>query len=135
MKGHFSLLDLYDQMQAMKKMGSLSKIVDMIPGFGQLKLPKEALNIQEDKLKKWKNIMQSMTRKELEEPDTLNGSRVKRVAKGSASTVNEVRELIKQYNQAKKMGKMLSGGRNMKKMMKKFGGKLPPGFDPSMLSK
>jgi signal recognition particle subunit SRP54 len=132
LKGDFHLLDLFEQMEAMTKMGSLSKLVEMIPGFGKLKMPKEMLDVQEGKLKKWKFAMMSMTKKELEDPSVITKARVDRVATGSGLTVSDVRELLKQYNQAKKMSKMFKGG-NMKKMMKQFGGKLPEGFDPGML--
>jgi len=50
MRGEFTLIDLYEQMQAMKKMGSLSKLIEMVPGFSQMKLPKEALDVQEGKI-------------------------------------------------------------------------------------
>jgi len=121
LKGEFNLIDLYEQMQAMSNMGPLSKIMEMIPGFGQLKLPKEMLNVQEGKLKKWRYMMDSMTKKELEEPDIMDASRVERIAKGSGAKVSEVRELIKQYRQSKKMVKMFKGGeKGMKNMMKKM---------------
>jgi signal recognition particle subunit SRP54 len=132
LKGDFNLLDLYEQMQALKKMGSLGKIMDMIPGMGKLKIPKEALDVQQEKLGLWRHAMDSMTQKELEEPDTIDGSRVQRIAAGSGLSVSDVRELLKQYAQAKKMTKMFKGGK-MKKMMKQFGGQLPEGFDPGML--
>jgi len=133
MAGKFNLLDLYDQMEAMKSMGTLSKLVDMIPGFSQLKIPKEALAVQEEKLKKWRIAMSSMTEEELENPDLLGKTRIDRITKGSGVDEKDIKELLKQYTQAKKMGKMLQGGRNMKRMMKKFGGQLPEGFDPSMM--
>lgn len=124
LKGEFNFLDLYEQMSAMKKMGPLSKVMEMIPGMSKVDLPKEALEVQEDKLKKWKHIMQSMTKKELEDPDLMfNRKRIERVAKGSGSTSTEVRELLKQYRQSKKMAKMMKG--NPEKLMKKFKGKLP----------
>jgi len=107
----------------MNKMGPLSKVMEMIPGMGQMKLPKDALQVQEGKLKKWKIIMQSMTKEELENPDILTRSRLDRIAKGSGSTTGEVRELLKQYRQTKKMSKMMKGDPN--KIMKKFKGKIP----------
>ena len=128
LKGEFSLLDLYDQMQAMKKMGPLTKVVEMIPGFGQLKMPKEALKTQEGKLEKWKIAMQSMTQEELEEPEVISADRIDRVSKGSGIGAREVRELIKQYRQSKKMIKMMKGSGDMNKMMKKMKGKMPKGF-------
>ncbi|MBI2558472.1 signal recognition particle protein [Candidatus Woesearchaeota archaeon] len=129
LKGEFNLIDLYEQMEAMSKMGPLSSIVEMIPGFGQLKLPKEMLQTQEGKLKKWKYVIQSMTKEELERPDELmDSARVDRVAKGSGTSTQEVRELIKQYRQSKKMIKLFKGNKgDISKMMKKFSGRLPMG--------
>ncbi|MBU0627717.1 MAG: signal recognition particle protein Srp54 [Nanoarchaeota archaeon] len=128
LKGDFTLIDLYEQMEAMSKMGPLSKIMEMIPGFGQIKMPKEALQVQEEKLKKWKIAMNSMTKEELEEPEIISGTRIERIAKGSGLTTGTVKELIKQYNQSKKMIKMMKGSGDINKMMKKMQGKLPPGF-------
>ncbi|MFH2020129.1 MAG: signal recognition particle protein Srp54 [archaeon] len=124
LKGDFSLLDLYDQMQAMKKMGPLSKIAELIPGMGQLKLPKEALEVQQEKLEIWRYIMDSCTKEELEDPELISGTRIDRIAKGAGTSVKEIRDLIKQYRQAKKMMKMFSGGnmKNMEKMVKRMGG-------------
>jgi signal recognition particle subunit SRP54 len=121
MKGEFNLIDLYEQMSAMKKMGSLSKIMEMIPGMGQLKLPKGMLDVQEAKLKKWKFIIDSCTKEELEEPDKINASRIERIAKGSGTSTSEVRDLLKQYKQSKKLMKMMKGGAGSpEKMMQKM---------------
>jgi len=129
LKGDFTLIDLYEQMEAMSKMGPLSKVMEMIPGFGQIKMPKEALQVQEGKLKQWKIIMQSMTKEELEDPDeVIDSSRIDRIAKGSGISAATVRELIKQYRQSKKMIKMMKGSGDINKMMKKFQGKLPKGM-------
>ncbi len=124
-KGEFNLIDLYNQMEAMNKMGSFGKILEMIPGMGQLKMPKDALKVQEGKLKKWKFIMQSCTKKELENPETINGSRVERIAKGSGSSISDVRELIKQHKQSQKLMKSFKGAnldnpKAMQKMMQKM---------------
>lgn len=124
LKGDFNFIDLYEQMQAMSKMGSLSKLVEMIPGFGQMKIPKEMLEGQEEKLKIWKVIMQSMTKEELEDPELISASRIERIAKGAGTDPLEVRQLLKQYRQSKKVAKMLKG-QNPDKMMKKFKGKIP----------
>jgi signal recognition particle subunit SRP54 len=120
LKGDFNLIDLYEQMQAMTKMGPLSKIVEMIPGFSQIKLPKEALQVQEGKLKKWRNAMSSMTKYELENPEEITSSRIERIAKGSGVSASDVRELIKQHKQSKKLMKMMKGGKGMDKLMKKM---------------
>ncbi|MFH1839829.1 MAG: signal recognition particle protein Srp54 [Nanoarchaeota archaeon] len=122
LKGDFNFLDLYEQMQAMSKMGPLNKLVDMIPGMGKVDIPKDMLNVQEGKLKRWKFIMQSCTKEELEDPDILTRTRIDRIAKGSGTTAREVRELLKQYKQSKKLVKMMKPGKeaNMDKLMRKF---------------
>ncbi|MBU1203635.1 MAG: signal recognition particle receptor subunit alpha [Nanoarchaeota archaeon] len=127
LKGDFNLIDLYEQMKAMSKMGPLSKVLEMMPGMSQLKgkLPKEMISAQEEKLKIWKHIMNSMTKDELERPDeVLNVERIERIAKGSGTTTKDVRELVKQYKQSKKLMKMMKG-QDPQKLMKKFRGKIP----------
>jgi signal recognition particle subunit SRP54 len=121
LKGEFNLIDLYEQMAAMRKMGPLNKIVEMVPGFSQLKMPKEMLEGQDVKLDKWRFMLNSMTREELEDPEIITSQRVDRIAKGSGCSTKEMRELIKQYRQSKKMLKMMKGG-DPEKMMKKLGG-------------
>lgn len=125
LKGDFNLLDLYNQMEAMNKMGPLNKVMEMIPGFSQIKLPKEALQVQEGKLKKWRYAMDSMTREELEDPEIIEASRISRISKGAGISVSDIRDLIKQYKQSKKLVKMFKNEKDMNKMMKKFSGKLP----------
>ncbi len=130
-KGEFNFLDLYDQMEKMGSMGSISKLVDMIPGFGKLSVPKEMLDVQEDKMKKWKHILQSMTKKELEDPETLNAGRVSRISSGAGVDQKDVRDLLKQYRQTKKAMKLMKGmesEQDMNKILKKLKGKLPKGF-------
>ena len=126
-KGELSLIDLYEQMQAMRKMGPLSKVLEMVPGLGQLKIPKEMLEVQEEKLEKWKYILNSMTKKELDNPDLIDTSRINRIAKGAGVNESYVRDLLKQYKQSKKVLKLLKGG-SPEKLMKKFQGRLPKGF-------
>ena len=128
MKGEFNLVDLYNQMKSLKKMGSLKKIMGMIPGMGNMNLPKDMLDVQEGKLEKWKLAMDSMTKEELEDPDIIAADRVDRIASGSGLAIKDVRELLKQHRQSKKMMKMFKGEKDMSKMMKKFGGKMPKGM-------
>ena len=123
-KGEFNLIDLYDQMKAMKKMGPLNKVMEMIPGMGQLKMPKEVLQNQEVKLDKWRHMMDSMTKEELEDPEILNGKRNERIAGGSGVKPAELKEMVKQYKMSKKMMKKFQGKqgmKNMEKMMKGMG--------------
>jgi len=123
LKGDFNFLDLYEQLQTMSKMGPLNKIIDLIPGFGNMNIPKEMLNVQDDKLKKWKHIMQSMTKRELEDPELIDRNRIERIGQGAGVDIKDVRELLKQYRQSKKVMKMMKG-QDPEKLMKKFAGKI-----------
>lgn len=133
MSGEFDLDDLYSQLKAMNKMGSLSKIMKMIPGLGGMNIDQSQLQVQEGKLKNWKFIMDSMTKKEKKNPTLFDTSRVKRVAEGSGLATGEVRELLKHFKQTKKMMSAFSNPDDinmeemgkpdeMMKMMKKVGG-------------
>ncbi len=124
LKGEFTLLDLYEQMQAIKKMGPIAKVMEMVPGFGQLKLPKDVLDVQEANLKKWKFAMDSMTKKELEDPEIMTSDRIDRIAKGAGISNTEVKDLLKQYRQSKKVVKMFKGAnpKKMQQMLSKIGG-------------
>ena len=122
MSGEFDLNDLYEQMKAMKKMGPLNKIMDMIPGFSGVKLPKDLLQVQEGKLERWKYIIDSCSKQERRNPDLIDAKRAERIAKGSGTNISEVRELIKQYRMAKKMMKMMKG-KDPEKLLKK--GRMP----------
>ena len=125
LKGDFNLIDLSDHMKAMKKMGSFKKIMGMIPGMGSMKLPKEMMDVQEGKLEKWKIAMDSMTKGELEDPEIMSTERIDRISSGSGIKIGEVRELLKQHRQSKKMLKMFKGEKDIGKMMKRMGGKMP----------
>lgn len=124
-EGKFTLQDFYDQIEAISKMGSLSSIAKMIPGMG-MSIPDELLKVQESKLKKFKVIIQSMTPQEREDPSVMNASRIRRCAKGAGVPESEVRELLKQYEQLKKITKMFKGRgeKSLMEMIKKFG-KIP----------
>ena len=104
LSGKFTLTDMYEQFESMKKMGPLSGILKMIPGMGY-NIPDEQMNLAEDALKKFRVIIQSMTPKEREKPKILSSSRIRRVARGSGTTEKDVKDLIKQYNQTRKMMK------------------------------
>ena len=126
LEGDFNLIDLYEQMQAMKKMGPLNKVVEMIPGFSQLKLPKEMLEVQQDRMEHWRHAMDSMSKEELENPEIIDTPRLDRITRGSGIEMSKIRELIKHYRQSKKMVKMFKGDQgDINKMMKKFKGKIP----------
>jgi signal recognition particle subunit SRP54 len=106
LSGKFSLNDMYEQIEAMKGMGSFRRLLKLIPGFSY-NIPENMMDTAEDRLKKWRVIMQSMTPQERQEPKILNSSRVHRVAKGSGTSEKEVKELLNQYNMMKKMMKTM----------------------------
>lgn len=115
--GDFGLDTFYKQMEAMKKMGNLSKILDMLP-TGGLKMPKEMIDQQQAKMEDWKIIIDSMTKAEKKDPDIIDSDRIKRISKGSGKPEAEIRELIKSFRQMKKMMKKFSptgGGKMFKR--------------------
>ena len=116
LKNQFTFNDFLKQLQSIKKMGSLESIMRMIPGMGR-KLPSD-LKIDDNALKHVEAIIQSMTDKEREKPDILNGSRRLRIAKGSGRTVMEVNRLIRQFDEMKKMMKKFSTPQGMKDLEK-----------------
>jgi signal recognition particle subunit SRP54 len=125
MSGNFTLTDMYEQFQAVKKMGPFGKVLKMIPGMSA-DVPEEMLNTAEGRLDKWGVIIQSMTPAEKENPKLLNSSRAKRIARGSGTTEKEVKELLKQYIMMRKMLKMF---KHKKKLPFGLGGsKGMPGF-------
>lgn len=132
LKGEFNLDLFYKQLKATKKMGSLSKVAEML-GL-QMQVPKEMLEMTEEKLDGFKVIMDSMTGQEKNNPDILNRSRIQRIAKGSGTTEADVRELIKSYKQMssvfkrfrkldEKSLKKKGGGFDMQKLAQMFGKK------------
>ena len=104
MSGKFTLNDMYEQFESMNKMGPLRGLLKMIPGMSY-NIPDDKMNLAEDALKKWRVIIQSMSPKEREKPKILSSSRIRRVARGSGTTEKEVKELLTQYNNRKKMMK------------------------------
>ncbi len=108
----FTLTDYLEQMAQLKKMGSLESVMAMVPGMGG-----KDVNIDENMLVRTEAIILSMTRKERENPDIINSSRKKRIAKGSGTTVEEINRLLKQFDQMKKLMKQMSSGK-----FKGFGG-------------
>ena len=103
----FNLEDYLDQMQQMKKMGSMKDVLNMLPGMaGKLK----DVEIDENALKKPEAIIRSMTPQERRNPDILNASRRRRIAAGAGVTVQDVNQLVRQFDQAKQMMKQMMGG-------------------------
>jgi len=106
LSGKFTLNDMYEQFEAMKGMGSFRRLLKLIPGMSY-NIPENMMEMAEDRLKKWRFIMQSMTPEEREDPKTFNSSRIHRVARGSGTSDKEVKELLTQYNMTKRMMKTL----------------------------
>ena len=116
----FDLEDFLQQIQSVKKMGSLSQIMEMIPGMGQLakRMPTDELG--DGQIKKVEAMIRSMTPQERHHPELINGSRRRRIAQGSGSTAQDINQLLKQFQQTQKMVKQLSRSRNPKDLMNLF---------------
>ena len=115
----FTFDDFLDQLQQMKKMGSLSSIMNMIPGFNSSKM--KGMEIDEKDMTRTEAIIQSMTKKERQTPDIINGSRRKRIAAGSGTTIQDVNKIMKNYEQTKKLMKQFSGmGKDIKSGKKRM---------------
>jgi signal recognition particle subunit SRP54 len=121
MSGKFTLHDMYDQMNMISGMGSLRKVAEMLPGSfpGKSKVKDEDMDSTEDKLQKFKIIMDSMTDDEMNDPTLIRASRVKRIAYGAGVENKNVKELLKYYNMTKKMMKGFSGNRKVRKNLMK----------------
>ncbi len=106
----FTFDDLKEQLVKMRNMGPLENILSMIPGFNKIK----NLNIDEKELIKVEAIINSMTKKERKDYTIINGSRRRRIAMGSGTTVTDVNRVIKQYIEMRKMLKMFKGKKGFK---------------------
>lgn len=133
-EGKLTIDDVISQVSAMGEMGSMDKLLDMIPGLGKAKekIPTQQLEQQQEKLKKWEHIARSMTPEEKNNPELLEKqtSRIQRIAKGSGTSTTDVRTLIKQYKMLQEMIKSQSSlaegkmdQKTMMKLAKKFGRK------------
>lgn len=116
----FTFDDFLDQLQQMKKMGPMSSLLEMIPGMNSSKL--KGMEVDEKELVRVEAIIRSMTKKERQNPDIINGSRRKRIAAGSGTSIQDVNRVMKNFEQSKKMMKQFAG---MEKDMKKGKKKMP----------
>lgn len=121
-KADFTFEDFLSQMQALKKMGPLSQVMGMLPGMSKLPLGDEQVDKQ---LPKIEAVIRSMTADERNNPSLINGSRRKRIAAGSGSTIQDVNRLVKQFDQVRKLMKQMAGGKGRNLL---GGMKLPPGL-------
>ena len=107
----FDLEDFLGQLQEVKKMGPLSQIMEMIPGFGSISRQLPASALDDKQIKRVEAIIQSMTPQERQRPDILDGSRRRRIARGSGTTPAEVNQLLNQFRQMQKMMKVMASGK------------------------
>jgi signal recognition particle subunit SRP54 len=108
-KGEFNLEDFQKQLQQIKKMGPLTQLLDMIPGMGRM-TKDLAPDVTDKQMGRIEAIINSMTLEERRDPRTLNGSRKRRVAQGSGTTVQEVNDLLNQFRQMQRMMKQMTAG-------------------------
>src|SRR3972149_659751 len=123
LSGKFTLKDMYKQMEAMNKLGPLKQVMQMLPmGKLGMNISEDMYGVTHEKMKKYKFIMDSMNDRELEDPKHINSSRITRIARGSGTKYEDVRELLKYHKMMQKTLKGMKGGKfNIQKMMKKFG--------------
>ena len=123
-KDEFTLEQFLDQMQQVKKLGSLETILGLIPGMGGISQKLKEANVDEKEFDRIEAIIRSMTKKERQKPEIINGSRRKRIAAGCGMRVQDVNKLLKNFEESKKMMKRMQG---MAKFASKGGFKLPFG--------
>ena len=114
-KNQFDFNDFLSQIHQIKKMGNLKELASMIPGVGKAL---KDVDIDDNAFKSIEAIIYSMTPEERSHPEILNGSRRTRIAKGSGTNIQEVNRLLKQFEQTRKMMKMMNGGKFSKLMPK-----------------
>lgn len=124
--GAFDLEDFLEQLQQIQNMGGVGGLMGKLPGMSKIK-DQVSGDVAEKEFKRLEAIIQSMTRKERMFPAVIKGSRKRRIATGSGTTVQDVNRLLKQFTQMQKMMKKVSKG-GMKNMMRGLAGKLPPGM-------
>ena len=122
----FTLEDFLEQIQAMQKMGSMSKVLGLLPGANSASMKKQLAAIDDNELVRTKAIVQSMTPQERREPRILNGSRRVRIAKGSGRTVTEVNNLVDRFDAAAKMMKQMKNGGSGLPMAPQIARPVPP---------
>ena len=115
-KKEFDLDDYLAQLKQVKKMGSFSSLLKMIPGMANIK----DLKVDDKEFVRIESMIQSMTKEERRNPKILNGSRRVRIAKGSGTTVQQINQFMKTFEVTQKMMKKMQDGKNMKKMLKNF---------------
>ena len=104
----FTLDDYLTQFESMKKMGNINELIGMMPGMSNMKISEK--DIDETRIEKFKAIIRSMTKQEREHPEIIKSTRRKRIADGSGTTVQDVNQLLKQFDQTKDLMKKMRNG-------------------------
>ncbi|MDR2212692.1 MAG: signal recognition particle protein [Pseudomonadales bacterium] len=124
----FDLQDFKEQLEQMRNMGGISNLLDKMPGMGSIS--KSAVStVGEKNFRQMEAIINSMTLKERQNPDLLNGSRKRRITQGSGTSLQDLNRLLKQHKQMQKVMKKMKGG-GLMNMMRNLGGRMPPGGMP-----
>lgn len=118
----FDLDDFLQQLQQIKRMGPLTQVMEMIPGFSAVKNKVPTEDLDEGNLKRVEAIIYSMTPQERQRPNIIGGSRRRRIARGSGTTPQDVNQLLNQFKQMQKMMRQMSSGKGPKNLMRMFGG-------------
>jgi signal recognition particle subunit SRP54 len=135
----FDLEDFRDQLRQMNNMGGITSMLDKLPGMGGMANMAKQTDAAESQFKQMDSIICSMTPMERHYPDKINGSRKKRIARGSGTQIQDINRLLKQHTQMQKMMKKMTAKGGMKKMMRAMGGMtgggggMPPGGMPPMM--
>ncbi len=119
MSGRFNLKDMYEIWEQMAKPGLLQKILYSLPFFKMGDIDKSMVEESEEKLRRYRIIMDSMTYEELENPEIIKASRIRRIARGSGRSEKEVRALLKEYNRMKKAMKQMRGNRKLMRALRR----------------
>jgi len=120
-KGEFDLEDFRQQLREVKKMGPLSQVLDMIPGFSKVS-QQVSPEVTDQQMKRTEAIVNSMTLEERRNPKVINASRKRRIARGSGTTVQEINQLLGQFRQMQRMMKQMTSGRGPLSMLRQLGG-------------
>ena len=116
----FDLEDFLGQLQSVKKMGSLTQIMEMIPGMGQMANKLPAGELEDGRIERIEAIIRSMTPEERHHPELINGSRRRRISRGSGTTPQDINQLLNQFKQTQKLVKQVSKSRNPASLLKMF---------------
>lgn len=119
MSGRFTLKDMYDQMQMLQGMGPLQKLLGYLPGVGG-KMTKEQMEAAQTRIRQFKIIMNSMTRDEMENPRIIKGARIRLIARGAGVELNDVRALLKQYDNSRRMVRNITSDRKQRRALMKM---------------